>query len=73
MFIAAEEIIPITRFGAVPNSHKNIMPAIKLAFTYCNGKSNVKILFPKGRYDFWPIKRMKQTKIVGFNVKKLNV
>lgn len=52
--IFAQERIYITDFGAIPNDRKNVIPAIKSALNVCATKDSSILVFPKGRYDFWP-------------------
>ena len=44
---SAQEVIPITRFGAIPNSQTDVMPAVKQALEYCKDKSDIVISFPE--------------------------
>lgn len=46
-------VINITDFGALPDSRKNTTPIIRDVLEKYKGKSNLKIIFPGGRYDFW--------------------
>ena len=48
------DTIRVSDFGAKPNSFENVEPAIKLAIEACKKKSDVVLVFPEGRYDFWP-------------------
>ena len=51
----AQQTISITKLGYIPNSHKNAVPFINKAIELSkkmNGKTL--IIFPKGRYDFYP-------------------
>ncbi|MFV0267268.1 MAG: hypothetical protein ACK5HT_09045 [Draconibacterium sp.] len=48
------DTVKITDFGVVPDSRKNIVPAVQQALEVCNQKSSAVLVFPKGRYDFWP-------------------
>jgi Right handed beta helix region len=52
--IKAQDTINITEFGYVPNSHINAVPFVKKAIAACRNKKDVTLIFPKGRYDFWP-------------------
>ncbi len=53
-YASAQDTISITEFGYIPNSHINAVPFVKKALIACNNKNNLVIVFPKGRYDFWP-------------------
>lgn len=68
--LASQEVIPVTRFGAAPNSKQNVMPALKQALQYSQNKSEVVISFPKGRYDFWPTQLAVDADSVGFRLFK---
>lgn len=48
------DTIRITDFGIKPNSRVNVVPAVQAALKACSEKSNPVLVFPKGRYDFWP-------------------
>ena len=52
--VAAQDTIRITNFGGSPNSRINAVPAVKKALEACKGKAQPVLVFPKGRYDFWP-------------------
>ncbi len=43
-------------YGFRPNSHANAMPALRKALEAFKGHKNIRVFFPKGRYDFWPYK-----------------
>ncbi|WP_106829500.1 right-handed parallel beta-helix repeat-containing protein [Parabacteroides pacaensis] len=70
--ISAQEVIQVTQFGAVPNSHANAMSAIKQALAYCKDKSDIILNFPTGRYDFWPTPDENKTDNIGFDLYKMN-
>jgi hypothetical protein len=53
-FTKAQDTISISQFGYVANSHINAVPFVKKALDACRTKKNVVLIFPKGRYDFWP-------------------
>ncbi len=48
------DTIRITDFGIKPNTRVNAVPAVQAALKACKGKENIVLVFPKGRYDFWP-------------------
>jgi hypothetical protein len=50
----AQDTVSIREFGYVPNSRVNAVPFIKKALEACRNKENALLVFPKGRYDFWP-------------------
>ena len=50
----AQDTISIADFGLKPNTRENVMPFVNKAMDALkNGQNNV-LIFPKGRYDFWP-------------------
>lgn len=44
----------ITDFGINPDSRVNAVPAVQAALKACKAKTGAILVFPKGRYDFWP-------------------
>ncbi len=44
----------VTKYGLQPDSRRNAVSAVKTAIKECSGKKNPILVFPKGRYDFWP-------------------
>ena len=52
--VKAQDSISITQFGYVPGSHINAVPFVNKAIEACRNKKNPVLIFPKGRYDFWP-------------------
>jgi polygalacturonase len=48
------DTISVASFGLKPGSRKNAVPAVEAALKACKEKGNAVLLFPKGRYDFWP-------------------
>lgn len=50
----AQDTINIISLGYIPNSHSNAVPFVKKALEACRSKINAVLIFPKGRYDFWP-------------------
>lgn len=51
---AQENIVNVSDFGAKPGSFENVVPALKSAIESCKKTDNVVLVFPEGRYDFWP-------------------
>jgi hypothetical protein len=41
-------------FGITPNTFEDVVPALQKAVAACKQKSNAVLVFPAGRYDFWP-------------------
>ncbi len=52
--IEAQDTLRITDFGYAPNSRINAVPAVKNALKACSDKAKTVLIFPPGRYDFWP-------------------
>jgi hypothetical protein len=52
--IYAQDSVSIASFGYVANSHINAVPFVQKALETCRNKKNAVLIFPKGRYDFWP-------------------
>lgn len=50
----AQDTVNISQFGYIPNSHINAVPFVKKALAACRNKKKSVLIFPKGRYDFWP-------------------
>lgn len=50
----SQDTVRVSEFGYIPNSHVNAVPFVKKAIEACRNKRNPVLIFPKGRYDFWP-------------------
>ncbi len=50
----AQDTVRITDYGYVPGSRANAVPYVLKALTDCSTKNNPVLIFPNGRYDFWP-------------------
>ncbi|MEO5997076.1 MAG: hypothetical protein ABIN89_10060 [Chitinophagaceae bacterium] len=50
----AAPIINVSDFGAAPNSFTDATTFVKNAIAKCKPDDQTTLLFPKGRYDFWP-------------------
>lgn len=50
----SQDTIQVTEYGLKPNSRINAVRAVKNALEACRAKENPVLVFPKGRYDFWP-------------------
>lgn len=68
----SQEIVDITAFGVLPNSRTDVVPALRRALAYCEGKPGAVVKFPKGRYDFWPATSQGDGNAIGFNLFKLH-
>jgi len=51
---ALAEKVTVSDFGLKSGTHENAVPAVKRALAACAGKTDVTLVFPKGRYDFFP-------------------
>jgi len=51
---ASKTAINVTDFGASPNSRENAVPTVQKALQACRNLKNPILVFPQGRYDFWP-------------------
>ena len=47
-------IVSVTDFGAETGSRKNAVTAVRRALDACRRLERPALVFPKGRYDFWP-------------------
>lgn len=50
----AQDTLRLTDVGYVPNSRQNAVPFVNKALQACKNKRRPVLVFPKGRYDFWP-------------------
>jgi hypothetical protein len=50
----AQDTINVTDFGLMPDSRENAVRIVQKALEFCKTKNNPVLVFPKGRYDFWP-------------------
>lgn len=48
------DTVLVTKYGLQPDSRRNAVLAVKAALKECRNKKNPILIFPKGRYDFWP-------------------
>jgi hypothetical protein len=49
-----EDTIRVSDFGLKPDTRENAVRIVQQALDVCKTKSNPVLVFPKGRYDFWP-------------------
>jgi Right handed beta helix region len=55
MFSTAQvTVINVADFGATANSFTDATPAVKKAILSCKIAGDKRLIFPEGRYDFWP-------------------
>jgi hypothetical protein len=50
----AADTISVAAFGLKPDSRENAVLYVQKALDSCRSGHNVVLVFPKGRYDFWP-------------------
>jgi len=48
------KIVRVTDYGIQPDSRVDAVRAVRAAIAACRGSSAATLVFPKGRYDFWP-------------------
>lgn len=54
VIVFAQDTINISRYGYQPGSRINAVPFVQKALAACKNKKDAVLVFPKGRYDFWP-------------------
>lgn len=52
--LSAQDTILIGDFGLKPDTRENAVRLVQKALEQCKSKKNPVLVFPKGRYDFWP-------------------
>ncbi|GHV32029.1 alpha-1,3-galactosidase B [Bacteroidia bacterium] len=52
--VAARDSISVADFGLKPNTRENAVPYVQKTLEACKGKTGIVLVFPRGRYDFWP-------------------
>ncbi len=50
------QLVNVIDFGVKPNSFGDATPGVQQAIAACKGKPGATLVFPQGRYDFWPEK-----------------
>jgi hypothetical protein len=50
----ASETVNVADFGVMPNSRVNAVAGVQKALRRCRDAEDAILVFPKGRYDFWP-------------------
>ncbi|WP_018613944.1 alpha-1,3-galactosidase-related protein [Segetibacter koreensis] len=50
----SQDTVRITDYGYVAGSRVNVVPYVLKALNDCKTKKAAVLVFPKGRYDFWP-------------------
>ncbi len=54
------QTICVTDFGVQPNTFKDAVEGVQSAIDACKNKPGATLVFPQGRYDFWPDKAEKR-------------
>lgn len=49
-----QQIISVSNYGIKPNTFDDATSTVKAAINACENGSSTILVFPKGRYDFWP-------------------
>lgn len=52
--LSAQDTVNVSEFGLKPGTRENAVLLARKALETCRTKSNPVLLFPRGRYDFWP-------------------
>ncbi|WP_316748742.1 right-handed parallel beta-helix repeat-containing protein [Pedobacter gandavensis] len=52
--ISFAQDIHVKQFGVEPNTFADVTAGVAKAIEACRNQPNSRIVFPKGRYDFWP-------------------
>jgi len=52
--ISAQDTVRVSDLGLRPDTRENAVRIIQKALEICKTKANPVLVFPKGRYDFWP-------------------
>jgi quercetin dioxygenase-like cupin family protein len=48
------DTVRVSDFGLTPGTRENAVPFVKKAIAECRNKTKPVLIFPEGRYDFWP-------------------
>ncbi|NWJ52647.1 MAG: right-handed parallel beta-helix repeat-containing protein [Bacteroidetes bacterium] len=54
VYACAQDTIRISDFGLKPDTHENAVQIVQKALAFAKIKPGAILVFPKGRYDFWP-------------------
>jgi hypothetical protein len=54
LFCFAADTVSIAAFGLKPDTRENAVPYVQKALDSCRSLHDAVLVFPKGRYDFWP-------------------
>lgn len=64
----SQQIVSITDFDYTPGSKNNVIPALNKAIEKCQSSESATIVFPNGRYDFWPTDENSHQITIGINL-----
>lgn len=56
LFAQVQRPVNVADFGLVPNSFSDATEQVKKAIAVCKNQPGSQLVFPQGRYDFWPEK-----------------
>lgn len=56
----AAATVKVTDFGVQPDSRENAVPAVIKALQACRKVDRPVLVFPRGRYDFWPVPELQR-------------
>lgn len=57
----SSDTVSVVDLGLRPDIRENAVPYVQKALEMCKGKGHPILVFPKGRYDFWPHHCIEQT------------
>jgi len=69
--VCAGGVIDVSRFGAFPDDDKDDTLAVRAAVTQAKKQGASKLIFPKGRYDFYPDMAFERYQFVSNNAEGL--
>ncbi len=52
--VKGQDTLSVADLGLLPNTRENATPFVNKVMALAKGKENVVVVFPAGRYDFWP-------------------
>lgn len=72
LFSSYRNQVNVTDYGAKPGSYENVVPTLKLAIQACKNQPESVLVFPEGRYDFWPDQCFKE-KLSPWDTKAMDI
>ncbi len=67
----SQHVVSILDFDYEPGKRNNVLPALNKALEECKLYDSAILMFPKGRYDFWPIDSDSHKVSIGFHLKQM--